>query len=166
MASFSLNHNIRQISGFVRGIPKQLNTAAHRAIEKEAIHTRRNLALKTPKKWSGRTRKAWTVVNKGRITPNFIHFRVENLNPVMRFLEKGTKVRRPRTAPHLFIPLKKSAWRKGGYQRGMVFGRDFVFARKAKGIKAIRIIPAQKKKTRQRLRTKLGRVAKSIRVSG
>lgn len=166
MARFSLSHNIRKVSGLIRGIPKELNTAAHRAIEKEANQTRRNLALKTPKRWSGRTRKDWTVVNVGRRTPNIIHFRIENLNPVMRFLEHGTKVRRPRTAPHLFIPLKKSAWRKGRYQRGMVFGRDFVFARKAKGIKAIKIIPAQKKKTRQRLRSRLGRIAKQIRVSG
>lgn len=164
MARFALRHNIRQIASAFKGVPRQLNTLAHRAIEAEANHTRRNLAAKTPKKWSGKTKKAWTVLNLS--TPNLIRFRIENPTAVMRFLEHGTKVRRPRTAPHLFIPLKRSAWRKGGYARGMKFGRDFVFARKAKGIKAIKIIPSQKKKTRQRLRSRLGRVAKSIRVSG
>ena len=84
----------------------------------------------------------------------------------MKFLEHGTKDRKPKTARHLFIPLRRSAWKKGGYSKGMKFGRDFVFAKKAKGIKAIKLIPAQKKKTRQRLRSRLGSAVKSIRVSG
>lgn len=141
-----------------------LKSLTYKEVKKEANQTARNLAAKTPRKWSGKTRKAWRVIDKSG--GNKIHFRVENPSPVMAFLEFGTKERRPRKSRHLFIPLRKSAWRKGGYRKGMKYGRDFIFAKKARGIKAIRLLPVQIKRTRQRLRSRLGKASKKIQVSG
>lgn len=141
-----------------------VKSIAFQEVKREANQTARNLAAKTPRKWTGKTRKAWRVIDKSRGTK--VHFRVENPSPAMEFLEFGTKERRPRKSRHLFIPLRKSAWRKGGYRKGMKYGRDFIFAKKARGIKAIRLLPAQIKRTRQRLYSRLGKASKKIQISG
>jgi hypothetical protein len=149
----NLTHSLKKASKELEQKTKLIEKAVMVAFEKEAHETQKDFVLNTPRGYTGNTRKAWTVKNlsKGKT----IHFRIFNPSPVMGFLEEGTKTRRPRRSKHLFIPQRHSAWRKGGYRAGMVYGRDFIFSRRAKGIKAIKIVPKQITKTKARLKRRL-----------
>lgn len=77
---------------------------------------------------------------------------VTNTSKVMVFLERGTRAHGPVTANALYIPLKKSAmiWR-----RGLVFGRDYVLAKRVRGIRARRIVETERPRAEERLHTEL-----------
>jgi hypothetical protein len=118
-------------------IKKQLTPAAQdRVVRKAAWVIHGRLVRQTPKRWTGHTRRSWTVFRRGNS-----HYAVTNKSKVMRFLEMGTKAHGPVTAKRLFIPLNRRAalaGPKGVFASGgkLKFGRDFVWAKRVRGIKA------------------------------
>ena len=74
----------------------------------------------------------------------------------MLFLEKGTASHGPKRAKRLFIPLNSKA-HFGGYQSGMRFGRDFVLAKRVRGIKAMKIVEKERPKAMDRTKRAMAR---------
>jgi hypothetical protein len=110
---------------------------------KEAERTRRNLVQKTPKKWTGQTRRQW------RSAPITGGWTVTNDSKVMRFLERGTKAHGPKRAKMLFIPKVPSAM--FGYRQGMVFGVHYILTKRVAGIKAMKIVEKERPRAKERL---------------
>ena len=89
---------------------------------------------------------------------------VENTSKIMLFIEGGTGNAGtptshggyiyPKTKRALFIPLSASV-AMSGYRRGMVFGTDFVMAKRVRGIQAQRIIENFKPEARRILREEM-----------
>lgn len=116
--------------------PQKQNAVLQRAAW--VIHGR--LVMQTPKKWTGQTRRAWTVVNMG---PS--GYAVTNKSKVMRFLELGTRAHGPKTAMRLFIPLNRSAALAGprvccAPGSKYRFGRDYLLVKRVRGIRALKIV--------------------------
>lgn len=73
-------------------------------VDKVAFQTQAALIRATPKKWFGQVRRGWIVVK-----PAEGQRVVVNVNPIMTFLEEGTKAHGPVNADALFIPLTRRA---------------------------------------------------------
>ena len=155
MGSISLTHNVSKLRSAIQKKAKNLDKALAVEVAKEAYRTHADLTKETPVGYTGDTRRAW----KTKRISN-VWYRVENNEKVMFWLENGTKRRFPRRSKNLFIPKKHSAWKAGGYQKGMKHGRDFVFAKSAKGLKPLGLIPKQSNITAKRLRSALGKSGK------
>jgi len=142
--------NTSGLSKKIKKLTRALNkTKMTGVVRKAAFVTRDRLVKKTPKRWTGQTRRGWKVdkVSEG-------HYVVYNKSKVMLFLEKGTKGSKPKKAKFLFIPLTRRAFLAGGkgvYAANKAakeaggtpkfkFGKDFVLAKKAKGIKPLHIV--------------------------
>lgn len=127
-------------------------------VRKSAWTTHGRLVMQTPKRWTGQTRKNWTVTRRGSG-----RYSVWNRSEkVMLFLEKGTKAHGPKHAKRLFVPLTRKAalagakgvWRANKEmslkiafglhtsrkQMPFVPGRDFVWAKRVRGIRPMRIV--------------------------
>lgn len=104
------------------------------------METMAALMLKTPKRFTGHTRKSWYTrpVGFGLTAAT----EIRNDSPVMFFLEYGTRDHGPVRAKMLFIPLNRRASIEG-FRPGMVFGQDFVLARRVRGIRAHHIVRDQ-----------------------
>lgn len=105
-------------------------------VDRVALRTLTSVVKKTPKKWFGQVRRSWQKVHWGlgeRV--------VKNDNKIMRFLEYGTANKgsgfiRPTHAPALFIPLtRKAALSSAESKGGLVYGRDYILAKKVRGIR-------------------------------
>jgi hypothetical protein len=106
------------------------------------------MVLRTPKRWTGSTRQAWKVqpLTQGAQRG----YRIVNASKVMRYLEQGTRAHGPTNAKRLFIPLTRRAAEagprgvlaavSGGGRRRFVYGRDYVFAKRVRGITAMWIV--------------------------
>lgn len=118
------------------------------------------MVLRTPKRWTGSTRQAWKVQPLTRGAHR--GYRVVNASKVMRYLESGTRPHGPVTAKMLFIPLTRRAAEAGargvlgsvaGGSRRFIYGRDYVFARRVRGVTAMWIVrdalPFMRTTTRQ-----------------
>lgn len=116
------------------------------------------MVVRTPKRWTGQTRKGWKVEKAGAANK----WDLTNKNKVMGWLEMGTKAHGPVQAKMLFIPLTRKAASAGA--RGVmnanrqhatkvafgvhtakkklpfIYGKDFVFAKRVRGIKAMHIV--------------------------
>jgi hypothetical protein len=110
-----------------------------RVVRKVAWVTHRRLVTRTPKKWTGHTRRSWRVFRRGTA-----HYSVTNRSKVMIFLEKGTRAHGPKRAKFLFIPLTRKAALAGARKvvgnEAFKPGRHFVLAKRVRGIKALRIV--------------------------
>ena len=118
-------------------------------ISRVAFIVHRRMVLRTPKKWTGMTRRSWRVNRYGQAKYN-----VTNRSKVMNYLEYGTKAHGAKRANYLFIPLTRKAAlagartvmqanasaAEGGGRPPYVAGRDFIFKKRVKGIKAMRIV--------------------------
>ena len=106
---------------------------------------------RTPKRWSGTLQRSWIVQ---QVAPNVFEL-TSNMPVIMKYLEMGTKAHGPTKAKRLFVPLTRKAAQagpKGVMQAIMswranrqpgsktkppyIVGRDFVWAKRVKGIKA------------------------------
>ena len=154
---FSISHNISALQKKIKRTQRSVAKLAQQEIAKEAHRTHRDLTKETPVGWTGDTRKAWRT---NRISSQPPWYRVENKKNVMHWLEHGTKTRYPRSGGKLFIPLRHSAWKAGGYQKGMKHGRDFVFAKRARGLRPLKLIPKQMNITARRLRQTLAKIGR------
>lgn len=128
-------------------------------IRRVAWITHRRLVQRTPKKWTGQTRRSWRVFRRGVAEYSVTNKGQPGKPNVMVFLEKGTKGHGPRRAKRLFIPLtrktalagarkvmesmKSGSAREGG-KTPYKIGKDFVLARRVRGIKAMKIVASQR----------------------
>lgn len=156
-------------------------TSSDRVVERVAFQSLARVKSETPRKYGlgegGHTRDQWEHTKLA----NLVHV-VRNPSKIMRFLEFGTKSHGPKTAKALFIPLRRRAaeegpkavmeanararaqnvWRdygnrvmgKRGRKPNLPFkpGRDFIFTKWVKGIKAMRIASKEQKRAGKRLR--------------
>lgn len=128
-------------------------------VEIAAWRCRTELIERTPKKWTGLTRKAWQVDKPGAGTRI-----VANKSKVMLFLEEGTGNAGtptsnggyiyPKSKKFLFIP-KTSTAAVGGWRAGMKWGIDFVLARRVRGIQAMHIVGRFRDRAGQILREEM-----------
>jgi hypothetical protein len=165
-------------------------------IDRVAFETQGRLIRETPKKWFGQVRRGWIVVGLGPARRLVV-----NENPIMLFLEEGTKDHGPRDIygpllpgqrrrkAALFIPLTRAAvnatagpyqvgtvdqfklqgvtyWeqrkalfvrtqtvRKGVTRvgtRALVYGIDYVLAKRVRGISARQIVASERPRARDR----------------
>jgi len=119
---------------YIRRVRKAFDSGEHvKVVERVAMNSLARMVRNTPKGYTGNTRQSWKVYRMGgEIT-------LYNTSKVMRFLEKGTKAHGPKKAKALYIPLNRSA-AIGGWRQGLVFGVDYVLAKRVKGIKARHIV--------------------------
>ena len=140
--------NIPSVIKKLKGKRDKIKSTILLETRKEAFRTHKDISVATPRRYTGKTRRDWRFQ---RISSNPPFYTVFNNNQVMNWLENGTQTRTPRKAKNLFIPLRASAWKAGGYKKGMVWGQDFVFAKSARGIKALKLVPKQVTKTKLRI---------------
>lgn len=144
-----------------------------KAVRRTAVWTHGQLVQRTPRRWTGETRKAWRQVQIGSTS-----FRVSNASKVMLFLEEGTRAHGPVTSasrrpwvndPHniryghervakgksfrakkLYIPLTRKA-ALGGWSPGLRYGVDYVLVKWVRGIRARHIVRSQRDHTAEHL---------------
>lgn len=121
-------------------------------LQKSAYLWHARMVMATPKRWTGQTRKMWRVIPMPSSRGS--GWTVVNTSKVMVFLERGTKAHGPKNAKRLFVPLTRRAAMAG--PRVVVaeliaarqakrrpkyrVGKDFVFAKRVRGIRAMWII--------------------------
>ncbi len=127
------------------------------------------MVQRTPKRWTGQTRRGWRVDH-----PAPYRYTVTNGEKVMRFLERGTQAHGPKNAKRLFIPLTRRAMlagprvimadllyhranREQGWSSRLKYkpGVDYVWAKWVRGIKAHRIVEQAKPFMQSTLRAAL-----------
>jgi hypothetical protein len=86
---------------------------------------------------AGQTAQGWQVRGSGQ-SREVVNIPAAGKKNIASFLEDGTKAHGPVRAKALFIPLKPEAMSKTKRKNGMklVFGKDFILAKRVKGIKA------------------------------
>ena len=156
MANFTVSHDIKRLQARIQKRQRFVDRLALDEIEKEGHKTHADLVKETPRRWTGNTRRGWKSKTVSTSPP---WVRVYNNEPVMFWLVEGTRRRYPKRSKNLFIPLRHSAWTAGGYKSGMKWGKDFVFAKSARGIKPHKIVPKQLPTTVNRLRRGLRKLA-------
>jgi hypothetical protein len=140
-----LRANSREAQSFVNRLSSNFNSAnADRVVEKVAFQTQADLIRKTPKLYTGMTRRSWIVQKQER------HYIVTNTSKVMLFLELGTRAHGPVEAKFLFIPLNRRA-SIGGWNPGLKFGKDYILTKWVKGIQAMKIVENQRPITQKML---------------
>ncbi len=125
------------------------------ALRRVSIRTIRRLIVATPKRYTGLTRQSW------RIVPIRRGYMVYNPSKVMHFLEVGTRDHGPVRAKRLFIPLNARA-SKNGFLPGMKFGKDYVLAKRVKGIRAMRIVEKERAATIVDLRNEMQKTIRRL----
>lgn len=122
-------------------------TGMDRVLEPIAFKTHREVVEATPK-LSGTLRGHWNVTH-----PKPAQYVVINKSKVMVFLEHGTGLTtggwiKPKVARRLFVALSKKARER---QPGLVYGVDYVLAKRVRGIKAHNIVKKQREKARDEI---------------
>ncbi len=131
---------------FVNSVQGALSRGEHfRVVETEAAKSFRRVVEATPKGWTGKTRQEWKMNQE---QPG--EWRIFNDYKVMRFLEHGTQAHGPKTAKALYIPLTRSA-AIGGWRPGLVFGLDYVLAKRVRGIRAMNIVRDEEERAQNEL---------------
>lgn len=143
---------------YLKRFNQAMSPANRKMVNRQAAEIcRRRIIRQTPKRWTGQTRRSW-VINKDGDTGH----ELTNTSKVMRFLENGTRAHGPKTAKRLFVPLTKRAFLAGprgviaankaasatassgkkGRKKKLPFvvGKDFVFAKRVRGIRALNIV--------------------------
>lgn len=108
-------------------------------MEKVAYKTYARLVSKTPKGFTGQTRRNWGVFKR----PQGGYLVTNRPGKVMLFLEKGTKAHGPKTAKALYIPLNRKA-ALSGWNDSLVPGVDYIVRKSVKGIKAMKIVAKER----------------------
>jgi len=150
MARFSVSANTSAATAKLRKLRAAMTPDAMDAVvNRVAFVTHRRLVQRTPKRWTGQTRRYWRVLRR-----RSSWYSVTNLSQVMVWLEKGTKAHGPKSAKALFVPLNRKAAFAGpkgvmaainavkgtNKKPRFIAGRDFVFTKKVRGIKALHIV--------------------------
>ena len=155
-----ITYSLKPLADKIRKLELAVQDKAFDApVERAAWRVFAAIVAKTPKRWFGALRKAWRVRKPGEGARV-----VENTSKIMLFIEGGTGNAGtptsnggyiyPKTKRVLFIPLTASV-AMNGYRRGLVFGKDFVMAKRVRGIKAQHIIENFKPEARRMLREEM-----------
>lgn len=143
----------------VRRIERELKPAQlDKLLHKVAWGTQKRLVTTTRSKrgkGTGETSRGWKIIKIG-----FQQYEIVNTSKVALFLEQGTKAHGPKRGKFLYIPLRPGAaiWRKG-----LIFGKDYVLARRVKGIKAWKYLKPESLISKRDLRRRVLREFKKIR---
>lgn len=113
--------------------------ATDHIIQRVAHMAHARLTRRTPKGFTGQTRRSWQVFKR-----EASGYLVTNRSKVMKFLEDGTVAHGPKTAKALYIPLNRKA-AIGGWNESLVFGIDYILRKRVKGIKAMKIVERSSK---------------------
>jgi hypothetical protein len=138
---FTVSINMKSVNAAIKRTKRALSKASIAAeMQKIAEDTLKEVIAETPKRWTGNTKRGWQIVKYGSVG-----YRIRNRYRAMRFLEDGTRAHGPKRARRMFIPLNKrahAAGPKGVFRNPRAFkmGRDYVLARRVKGIKAHHIL--------------------------
>ena len=142
---------------FLNRVQRAFNDGEHEdVVATEAAKSFGRMVRATPKGFTGNTRQSWELQRTGRG-----EWWIHNDNKVMRFLEYGTRAHGPVRAKRLYIPLNRRA-AIGGWRRGLVFGQDYVLAKRVKGIKPMGIVAAEKDRAEADLQTAMRRFLSSL----
>lgn len=114
-------------------------------MEMVAMKTWRALVQKTPKGFTGQTRRDWNVFKRPGAGGGYM---VTNQSKVMFFLEKGTKAHGPATKKVLYIPLTRKA-AIGGWNAQLKVGVDYILRKHVAGIQKMLIVAKQRPITAQ-----------------
>jgi len=111
-----------------------------RVVRVSAFKIHAKLVVATPKRWTGQTRRGWTVTFAGAS-----HYAIWNRSKVMLWLEKGTPARGPVRAKALFIPLNRKMALAGpkalkNPNHRFIYGVDYILRKSVKGAKAMHIV--------------------------
>jgi hypothetical protein len=149
---------INRLAGLNRALtPEALDSI----VDRVALQTMAELVKATPKRWFGQVRRAWHILK-----PEEGVRIIRNGSKIMVFLEHGTAnggtgFITPKVKKFLYIPLTRRA--AGGWHEGLVYGRDYVLAKRARGIKPRNIVSTEKPKAEARLAEAIkGHVRKAV----
>lgn len=126
------------------------------AFKKQARQTVRQLVQKTPKR-TGNLAKKWSM--PARIGPSYyevtaISFTQDKKHNIMTLVDQGRGAVFPVKAKRLYIPLTNKAMAKplgAKIPSGLVYGKDYVLAKKAKPSKPAKFIEPVVKNTAKQL---------------
>jgi hypothetical protein len=131
-----------KLAAIVQGMSPQ---ATDPLMESVAMKTLRALVMKTPKGFTGQTRRDWNVFRRAGAGGGYM---VTNQSKVMFFLEKGTADHGPKEKKLLYIPLNRKA-AVGGWNAQLKVGVDYILTKRVKGIKKMLIVAKQRPITAQ-----------------
>lgn len=178
--SFSSARTGEQLRKLAAGLTPQ---KADAVVKTAAWKTHAQLVLRTPKKWTGGTRRGWQVKRvRGGV------YECVNKTKVMRFLEFGTAAHGPVRAKMLFIPLNRRTalaaasrgvravvgntktigerveafvrrvrGQKKKTNRPFKYGRDYIFKRWVRGIAGRHIVENFKPKAEAILKNEMAK---------
>jgi len=150
MSSFRISTSTHEAEAALKKVRDALTPSkVDHVVQRVAFVTYRRLVTRTPKRWTGHTRKSWRVTRNGAA-----NYTVTNRSKVMVFLEEGTKAHGPVKAKRLFIPKNRRAAFAGpagvfaankaaqasGSKLPFIIGRDYLLVTKVRGIKALHIV--------------------------
>lgn len=116
-------------------------------VKKAAYKTLAAVVREVPVSFTSNTRKSWQA-NQIDVA----HWKVQidpsntKAQEVMGYLEDGTKAHGPVKAKMLYIPLRSTA--ALGWNKALVFGKDYVLARWVSGITALHIVKRAREQSR------------------
>lgn len=126
----------------LKKLPSVTERALGQGLNKVSMHAYKRLIMLTPKGYTGQTRRSWYI--KKNSTASLKMFEIANSSKIMRFLEEGTATHGPRKAKYLYVPLNRKASIKG-WNKSLRFGKDYVLAKKVRGMKALKIVEKRTK---------------------
>lgn len=119
-----------------------------RIVDRVSFQTLAQLVKASPKKWFGQIRSGWRITKPGEgqrkldIDPSRVTKSGTSVADIAKFVDQGTADNGqgyiyPKRAKRLYIPLKRTAivWREG-----LRFGKDYVLAKRVKGIKGRKFV--------------------------
>lgn len=115
-----------------------------RVVEREGFRVLRDIVKESPKHWFGQIRSGWRVekprvgVRIVQIDPARKSITGTSIADIAKFVDEGTANDGsgfivPKRARFLYIPLKRRA--AAGYQKGFVWGEDFILRSQVRGIR-------------------------------
>ncbi len=184
----SLEYSDKSVRAKITKVKNALTLRAQQSVIRRAAdvwHGR--LVRRTPRRWTGQTAKSWRVV-----TLPSGEAEVTNPSQAMLWLERGTRAHGPKKAKRLFVPLtkraaqagprgvisankaaaNKAAWANYGIQvtKGkkkkaklpFIYGVDYVWAKRVKGIKAMWIVRSARVQARASYKVMMSIYIRSI----
>lgn len=140
---------------------KEIEIDVRKLLRRLMNTTKTRLKRAVPKR-SGAT--VQSIKYRERKSLSTLTFEVYSESQIMTFLELGTKAHGPKKAKALFIPLTAAARSAG---KGKNFGRDFILAKKVRGIKKGEYFKKEERRQRKRIpRQVQSRIAKTLKRVG
>jgi len=155
-----VNFNFAATKAYLKKFNAAMSDANRTKVHYQAAQIwKGRIVRRTPKRWTGQTRRSWVVRNTSGT-----EVELANTSKVMRYLEYGTRAHGPKRAKMLFVPLTRKAFLAGprgviaankaasaaaassGGKKGrkrkppFVVGKDFVFTKRVRGIRAMNIV--------------------------